>query len=58
MLDDAIRVDAAARDYDPDDLAPVVKVLTPGQATRLGWSFLAGGVLLLAALFSCQGGHL
>ena len=51
MRDDAI----AAGDYDSNDLGHVVKTLTPGQATRRGWSFIAGGALLLAALFWWQG---
>lgn len=55
MRDDtASRGSSAVRDYDPDDLHEVVKVLTPRQATRRGWAFFAGGVLLLAVMFSCQ----
>jgi hypothetical protein len=50
MQDHAI----AACNDDSDDPA-VIKSLTPKQATRRGWSFLAAGALLLATLFTCQG---
>jgi hypothetical protein len=41
--------------YNDDSDDPVVKTLTPKQATRRGWSFLAAGLLLLAILLMCQG---
>lgn len=36
--------------HEPADIGPVIKKLTPGQATRLGYAYIVMGVLLIAAV--------